>query len=111
MRLILLAIVFGMLVGCGNSGGSTYVTETEPIEVPGSTDIVMTAGGDGELNYAYADDGSIVIGSDNGEINVVQGDGYIENTTIIEPTPDVNESSSSSEESTPAPEPADTNTT
>ncbi len=90
MNKFTLAVMVGLgmlAAGCGSSGGSTYVTESEPVEVPADTNIVMTAGGDGELNYAYADDGSIVVGSDNGEINIVQGDGYIENTTTIAPAP------------------------
>ncbi len=94
-----LAALTMIITGCGNSGtGTTYTTVEEPVELPNNTDITFSAGGDGEIGYSYAEDGSIIVGSDNGEINIVQGNGTIENTTIItEEVPEEEEEDDSNE--------------
>ncbi len=83
MMVIMAMIVTMVMVGCGSSGSSKTYATTAPAEKAG-TSITVTSGGDADLNYAYATDGSIIVGSDNGDINIVQGDGYI-NNTLAEP--------------------------
>ncbi len=74
-----------ILVGCDSSGSTrTYTAET-PVEKAG-TSITLTTGGDGNLEYSHATDGSIIVGSGNGDINIVQGDGYITNTNAVPET-------------------------
>ncbi len=75
----IMAIVLTMgIVGCGSSGSSKSYTTTAPAEKAG-TSITLTSGGDAELNYSYANDGSVVVGNDNGDVNLVLGEGYITN--------------------------------
>ncbi len=78
----LLSLVF---IGCGG-GGSTYTTTSKP-ENAGSS---VTLTSNGEMNYAYAADGSIIVGGDNGDINIIGNDGGIVNEWYP-PNPDTND--------------------
>ncbi len=95
LTLALMAGVGMLIMGCGSSGGSTYVAQSDPVEIPANTDITLSSGGDAELTYAYAEDGSIIVGGGNGDINIVHGEGGITNTTIppapVPPNPDTND--------------------
>ncbi len=79
MKYILLASML-LFIGCGNT---SRTTEKVPEGMPLGTNINMSTGGDGSLQYSYADNGSVVVtcadGSDCGDINVNMGDGYVEN--------------------------------
>ncbi len=67
------------LAGCGSTSGSgkVYTTET-PTEKAG-TSITITSSGDTNLDYAYADNGSIIIGNENQDFNIVTDEGYMVN--------------------------------
>ncbi len=77
---ILVAIV---MMGCGGSSGNTKTYETTAPAEKAGTSITVTSGGDAELNYSYANDGSVIVGSDNGDVNLVLGEGYITNTNAV----------------------------